>query len=34
LETLAKYHHEQGLSARQVAVDEMFAESTLDEYVI
>jgi 4,5-dihydroxyphthalate decarboxylase len=34
LETLARYHHEQGLSARQVAVDEMFAESTLDEYVI
>jgi 4,5-dihydroxyphthalate decarboxylase len=34
LETLAKYHHEQGLSGRQVEVDEMFAESTLDEYVI
>jgi 4,5-dihydroxyphthalate decarboxylase len=34
LERLAKYHHEQGLSERLVAVDEMFAESTLDEYVI
>jgi 4,5-dihydroxyphthalate decarboxylase len=34
LETLAKYHHEQGLSDRQVGVDEMFAASTLDEYVI
>jgi 4,5-dihydroxyphthalate decarboxylase len=34
LATLAKYHHEQGLSDRLVEVDEMFAESTLDEYVI
>jgi 4,5-dihydroxyphthalate decarboxylase len=34
LQTLAKYHHEQGLSEREVSVDEMFAESTLDEYVI
>ena len=34
LETLARYHHQQGLSERQVSVDEMFAESTLDEYVI
>lgn len=34
LTTLANYHHEQGLSERLVEVEEMFAESTLDEYVI
>ena len=34
LEALARYHHDQGLSERQVSVDEMFAASTLDEYVI
>ena len=34
LQRLARYHHEQGLSEREVPVDEMFAPSTLDEYVI
>lgn len=30
LETFARYHHEQGLSARRVAPEELFAASTLD----
>jgi 4,5-dihydroxyphthalate decarboxylase len=30
LETIAQYVHEQGLSARQVGLEEMFAASTLD----
>ena len=30
LETIARYVYEQGLSSRQVAVDELFASSTLD----
>ena len=30
LETIAQYVHEQGLSARQVKVEELFAASTLD----
>jgi 4,5-dihydroxyphthalate decarboxylase len=30
LETIAQYVHEQGLSARQVMLEEMFAASTLD----
>lgn len=30
LETFARYHHEQGLSARKVAPEELFAASTLD----
>jgi 4,5-dihydroxyphthalate decarboxylase len=30
LETIAQYVHEQGLSARRVALDEIFAPSTLD----
>ena len=30
LETIARYVYEQGLSCRQVAVDELFAGSTLD----
>ncbi len=34
LETFLRYHHEQGLSARQMAVDELFAPETLDEYKI
>ena len=29
LETIARYTHEQGLAARRVAIDELFAESTL-----
>jgi len=31
LETLARYHHEQGLSRREIAVDEMFAPETLTD---
>ena len=31
LELMARYSHEQGLAVRPVAVDEMFAPSTLDE---
>lgn len=34
LEALARYSYEQGLSARVVSVDELFAPSTLDEYRI
>lgn len=30
LETFTRYHHEQGLSARKVAPEELFAESSLD----
>ena len=30
LETFARYHHEQGLSARRVPAEELFARSTLD----
>jgi 4,5-dihydroxyphthalate decarboxylase len=30
LETLADYVHEQGLSARRVSIEEVFAPSTLD----
>jgi 4,5-dihydroxyphthalate decarboxylase len=30
LETFTRYHHEQGLSARKVAPEELFAASTLD----
>jgi 4,5-dihydroxyphthalate decarboxylase len=30
LETFTRYHHEQGLSARKVAPEELFARSTLD----
>lgn len=30
LETISRYVHEQGLASRQVAVDELFADSTLD----
>jgi 4,5-dihydroxyphthalate decarboxylase len=30
LETFTRYHHEQGLSARKVAPEELFAPSTLD----
>jgi len=30
LETFTRYHHEQGLSARKVAPEELFASSTLD----
>ena len=32
LETLARYSHRQGLVAREVSVDELFAASTLDEF--
>lgn len=31
LETFLRYHHEQGLSARLMSVDELFAKETLDE---
>ena len=34
LEALARYSHQQGLAEREIKVDEMFAESTLDEYAI
>jgi 4,5-dihydroxyphthalate decarboxylase len=34
LEAFLRYHHEQGLSKRRVALDEMFAPSTLESYVI
>lgn len=34
LEALARYDFEQGLAARLVAAEELFAESTLDEYRI
>lgn len=34
IETFARYHHEQGLSSRQLAVDEMFAPETFSEFVI
>jgi 4,5-dihydroxyphthalate decarboxylase len=34
LEALARYDHEQGLAARLVAVGELFAPSTLDEFRI
>jgi hypothetical protein len=30
LETITQYVHEQGLTARQVALEEMFAPSTMD----
>ena len=30
LETLARYSFEQGLSARQIPLDEMFAKSTYE----
>jgi 4,5-dihydroxyphthalate decarboxylase len=31
LETMARYSFEQGLAVRNLKVDEMFAESTLDQ---
>jgi 4,5-dihydroxyphthalate decarboxylase len=34
LQTFLRYHHEQGLSARPVALGEMFAPSTLEQFVI
>ena len=34
LEALARYDHEQGLAERLVPIEELFAESTLDEYRI
>jgi 4,5-dihydroxyphthalate decarboxylase len=34
LETLARHHFEQGLSTRQVPVEEMFTPTTLDRFVI
>jgi 4,5-dihydroxyphthalate decarboxylase len=34
LEALARYSYQQGLAEREIKVDEMFAESTLDEYLI
>jgi 4,5-dihydroxyphthalate decarboxylase len=30
LETFTRYHHEQGLSARRVAPEELFAPPTLE----
>jgi 4,5-dihydroxyphthalate decarboxylase len=34
LEALARYDYEQGLAARPVPIEELFAPSTLDEYRI
>ena len=34
LERFTRYHHEQGISPRQVAVDELFHPGTLEEYKI
>ncbi len=34
LETFLRYHHEQGLSARRLAVDELFAPETLEDFVV
>jgi len=34
LDTFLRYHYEQGLSARPMAVDELFAPETLDEFRI
>lgn len=34
LETFLRYHHEQGLSKRLVAPEEMFAPETLERFVI
>lgn len=34
LDTFLRYHHEQGLSPRRLAVEEMFAPETLEEFVI
>jgi 4,5-dihydroxyphthalate decarboxylase len=34
LQTFLHYHHQQGLSARPVALGEMFAPSTLEQFVI
>lgn len=34
LKTFTRYHHEQGLSPRQLAIDELFAPETFAEYVI
>jgi 4,5-dihydroxyphthalate decarboxylase len=34
LETFLRYHHEQGLSHRQLSPEEMFAPETLEEFVI
>jgi len=34
LDTFLRYHHEQGLSPKQMSVDDMFAPETLEEFVI
>jgi 4,5-dihydroxyphthalate decarboxylase len=34
LDTFLRYHHEQGLSPRKLAVEEMFAPETFEEFVI
>ncbi len=34
IETFARYHNEQGLSPRQLTVEEMFAPETFEEFVI
>ncbi|MGB9920037.1 MAG: ABC transporter substrate-binding protein [Moorellales bacterium] len=34
LETFLRYHHEQGLSARRMTAEELFAPETLDEFKI
>ncbi len=34
IETFTRYHHEQGLSPRQLTVEEMFAPETFSEFVI
>ena len=31
LETFLRYHHEQGLSARPMSMEDLFAPETLDE---
>lgn len=34
IETFTRYHHEQGLSSRRLAVEEMFASETFSQFVI
>jgi 4,5-dihydroxyphthalate decarboxylase len=34
LETFLRYHHEQGLSARRLEAEELFAPETLDSFKI
>lgn len=34
LETFLRYHHEQGLSARRMSAQELFAPETFDEFKV